>query len=207
MSLQEALSQFITMIVVIDPSATIALYLLTVRGLTRPQARLVAMIAPAISFLVLMFFIVFFQLLLEAMHIPMPAFQLAGSIVWFILALHLVFDRFKADDSFDINTTDGLIARAVSPLAIPGIAGPGTMMTVTMLTENYSRSILEQAQTAVIVALSLAVVSSIYLAAEPLNRLLGKGGLSTISRVMGLILASIAMANGIEAVKLIFGLK
>jgi multiple antibiotic resistance protein len=80
------------------------------------------------------------------------------------------------------------------------------MMTVTLLTENYSRSLPEQAQTVGIVAISLAVVTLLYLAAEPLNKLLGKGGLSVISRVMGLILASIAMANGIAAVKLIFGL-
>ena len=206
MSLQEAISQFITMLVVIDPWSTIALYLITTQGLTRAQARQVAMIAAGISFLVLLFFIVFFQLLLEAMRIPLPAFQFAGSIVWFVLALHLIFDRFKADDSFDINTTEGLVARSVHPLAVPGIAGPGTMLTVTLLTENYSRSLLEQAQTVGIVAISLAVVTLIYLAAEPVNKLLGKGGLSVISRVMGLILASIAMANGIAAVKLIFGL-
>ena len=46
----------------------------------------------------------------------------------------------------------------------------------------------------------------IYLAAESINRLLGKGGLSVISRVMGLILSSIAVTNGIVAIKLIFGL-
>jgi len=206
MSLQEAISQFITLLVVIDPSASIALFLNTVQGLTRVQARLVAIIAAAIAFLVLLFFIVFFQLLLEVMHIPLPSFQLAGSIVWFILALQLVFDRLKADDSFDINTTEGLVARSVNPLAIPAIAGPGTMMTVTLLTENYSRSLLQQAQTVGIVAISLAVVVLIYWAAEPLNRLLGKTGLSVISRVMGLVLASIAMTNGIVAVKLIFGL-
>jgi multiple antibiotic resistance protein len=46
----------------------------------------------------------------------------------------------------------------------------------------------------------------IYLAAEPVNKLLGKGGLSVISRVMGLILASIAITNAVVAIKLIFGL-
>ena len=46
----------------------------------------------------------------------------------------------------------------------------------------------------------------IYFAAEPINRLLGKGGLSVVSRVMGLILSSIAVTNGIVAIKLVFGL-
>lgn len=206
MSSQEAITQFVTLFVVIDPAATIALFLITAQGLTRVQARLVAIIAPVIAFLVLLFFIVFFELLLEAMHIPLPSFQLAGSIVLLIYGLHLVFDRIKADDSFDINTTEGLVARSVYPLAIPGLAGPGSMMTVTLLTENYSRSLLQQAQTVGIVAICLAIVVLIYFAAEPISRLLGKGGLSTISRVMGLILSSIAVTNGVVAIKLIFGL-
>jgi multiple antibiotic resistance protein len=206
MSSQEAITQFITLFVVIDPAATIALFLITAQGLTNVQARLVALIAPAIAFLVLLFFIAFFELLLEAMHIPLPSFQLAGSIVLLIYGLHLVFDRIKADESLDINTTEGLIARSVYPLAIPGLAGPGSMMTVTLLTENYSRSLLQQAQTVGIVAICLAMVALIYLAARPISRLLGKGGLNTTSRVMGLILSSIAVTNGVVAIKLVFGL-
>jgi len=117
----------------------------------------------------------------------------------------LVFDRIKVDDSFDINTAEGLVSRSIYPLAIPGLAGPGSMMTVTLLTENYSRSLVQQVQTVGTAAISLAVVVLIYLAAEPINRWLGKGGLSVISRVMGLILSSIAVTNGIVAIKLILG--
>ncbi len=179
---------------------------MTAAGLSRVQTRLVAIIAATVAFLVLLFFIVFFELLLNAMNIPLASFQLAGSIVWLIYGLNLVFDRIKADDSFDINTAEGLVSRSIYPLAIPGLAGPGSMMTVTLLTENYSRSLLQQVQTVGIVAISLVLVVLIYFAAEPINRLLGKGGLSVISRVMGLILSSIAVTNGIVAIKLIFGL-
>jgi multiple antibiotic resistance protein len=206
MSSQEAITQFVTLFVVIDPAATIAIFLITVQGLTSTQARRVAMIAVVIAFLVLLVFIIFFQLLLEVMHVPLSSFQLAGSIVLLIYGLHLVFDRYKADDSIDINTTEGLVARSVYPLAIPGLAGPGSMMTVTLLTENYSRSLLQQTQTVGIVAMCLAIVALIFFAAVPISRLLGKGGLSIISRIMGLILSSIAVTNGIVAIKLVFGL-
>ena len=54
-------------------------------------------------------------------------------------------------------------------------------------------------------AISLVVVVLIYFVAEPINKLLGKGGLNVISRVMGLILSSIAVTNGIVAIKLVFG--
>ena len=139
MSFQEALAQFITLLVVLDPAATVPMFLMTVEGLTRAQARRVAVIAATIAFLVLLFFIVFFELLLEAMRIPLSSFQLAGSIVWLIYGRHLVLDRIIVDDSFDINTAEGLVSRTIYPLAIPGLAGPGAMLTVTLLTENYSR--------------------------------------------------------------------
>ena len=206
MSFQEAISQFITLLVIIDPAATLPVFLMTAKGLSRVQTRLVAIIAATVAFLVLLLFIVFFELLLNAMKIPLASFQLAGSIVWLIYGLNLVFDRIKADDSFDINTAEGLVSRSIYPLAIPGLAGPGSMMTVTLLTENYSRSLLQQVQTVGILAISLVLVVLIYFAAEPINRLLGKGGLSVISRVMGLILSSIAVTNGIVAIKLVFGL-
>lgn len=206
MASQEAITQFVTLFVVLDPAATVSVFLITARGLTHVQARMVAVSAAAIAFLILLFFIVFFELLLDAMQIPLPSFQLAGSIVLLVYGLQLVFDRIKADDSFDINTTEGLVARSVYPLAIPGIAGPGSMMTVTLLTENYNRSLVQQGQTVGILAICLAIVVVIYTASEPISRVLGKGGLNLISRVMGLILASIAVTNGAVAIKLVFGL-
>src|SRR5215216_6307997 len=118
MSSHEAITQFVTLFVVIDPAATLALYLLTVRGLTQAQARLVALIAAFIAFVVLLFFVAFFELLLEAMHVPLSSFQLAGSIVLLIYGLQLVFEQLKADDSGDVATTEGLVARAAYPLAI-----------------------------------------------------------------------------------------
>ena len=206
MSFQETLTQFITLFVVLDPAATIPMYLLSVQGLSKSQGRMVAVYSAAIAFLVLLFFIVCFELLLDAMKIPLSSFQLAGSLVLLIYGLHLVFDQIKPDDSADTNTAEGLVARAVYPLTIPGLAGPGTMMTVTLLTENHRYSVMEQAQTVGVLAFSLALIVLIFLAAGPIQQVLGRGGLNIISRVMGLILSSIALTNGIAAIKLVFGL-
>lgn len=206
MSYDEAFGQFITLFVVLDPAATIPMYLFAVQGLDRMQAKGVAIYAGVISFLVLLFFIVCFEILLEAMHIPLPSFQLAGSLVLLIYGLKLVFDQIKTDDAVDPNTHDGIVARAVFPLSIPGLAGPGTMLTVTLLTDNHRRSIVEQATTVGVVAFSLAVIVVLFLGAGPISRVLGKGGLNVLSRVMGLVLASIAVRNGVDAIKLVFGL-
>jgi multiple antibiotic resistance protein len=206
MSPQEAITQFVTLFVVIDPAATMPLYLLTVRGLSRARARQIAVIAAVMAFVVLLFFVAFFELLLEAMQVPLSSFQLAGSIVLLIYGLQLVFEQLKTDDSADVATTEGLMARAAYPLAIPGLAGPGSMMTVTLLTENYHRSLVQQAQTIGIVAICLGVIVLIFFAAEPVHRVIGRGGLGTMSRVMGLILSSIAVTNGVKAIKVVFGL-
>ena len=206
MPLHEAISQFVTLFVVIDPAATIPMFLVAVRDLPRPRARRVAVIAAGIAFIVLLFVVAFFELLLEAMHVPLSSFQLAGSIVLLVYGLHLVFERIQADESLDVNTTEGLVARAAYPLAIPGLAGPGSMMTVTLLTENYTRSLVQQGQTVGIIAICLVVIVLIFFAAEPINRAIGRGGLSTVSRVMGLILCSMAVTNGVTAIKVMFKL-
>jgi multiple antibiotic resistance protein len=75
-----------------------------------------------------------------------------------------------------------------------------------LLTENNQHSIIEQAQTIGIVALSLLVIVLCFIASGPISKVLGQGGLNIISRVMGLILSSIALTNGVAAVKLVFGL-
>jgi multiple antibiotic resistance protein len=206
MTFQEALTQFITLFVVLDPAATIPMYLLSIRGLASRPSRLVALYAAGIAFLVLVFFIICFELLLDAMHVPLSSFQLAGSLVLLIYGLHLVFDQIKQDEAPQDKGNEGLVARAVYPLTIPGLAGPGSMMTVTLLTENHRYSMFEQAETVGIVGLCLCLIVLVFIAAGPISKVLGKGGLSIVSRVMGLIISSIALTNGIAAVKLVFNL-
>jgi multiple antibiotic resistance protein len=199
-------SQFITLLVVLDPAATIPMYLLTVRGLTSTQGRLIALYSAGIAFLVLLFFIVCFELLLDAMHIPLPSFKLAGSLVLLIYGLHLVFDKTEVDDSLDVNTTEGLVARSVYPLTIPGLAGPGTMMTVVLLTENHRNEVIDQAYTVGVLALCLALIVLVFMVSARISRFLGRGGLNIISRVMGLILSSIALTNGVDSIKTVFNM-
>lgn len=206
MPIDEAFTQFITLLVVLDPAATIPIYLFAVQGLSTLQARAVAFYAAGISFVVLLFFIVFFELLLDAMHIPLPTFQLAGALVLLIYGLKLVFEQLGAETHGDPNTREGLVARAVFPLTIPGLAGPGTMMTVTLLTDNHRRSVVEQAQTVGIMAVCLALIVGLFLSSRPIHRVLGRAGLNICSRIMGLILCSIALRNGIDAIKVVFNL-
>ena len=199
------LYEFVTLLVVLDPVATIPIYLAVTRGLDRKRALLVAFYALGVSFLILLFFIVAGQHLLEALKITMPQFQLAGSLILLLFALKLVLGQVVAEaEAMPAGAT--ALERAVYPLAIPGIAGTGSMLTVVLLTDNHSRTILEQASTTGVLLLCLAIFFGVFAGAGAIFRLLGPPGIQIISRVFGLVLASLAVKNLITAIKLSFNL-
>ena len=93
---------------------------------------------------------------------------------------------------------------AVFPLAIPTIAGAGSMLTVVLLTDNNVRSLAEQALTTLRMALVLVIVLFILVLSKQIYRLIGRPGVEVMSRVSGLILASIAVNGIVIAIKLSF---
>ena len=199
------LYEFVTLFVVLDPVATLPIFAAVTLGLDRRQTLKVAAYAVGISFLVLLFFIATGQLLLEALKIPMAAFQLTGSTVLFLFGLKMVLGK-VTEEAGGIPATASLMERAVYPLAIPGIAGAGAMLTVVLLTDNNTRTIGEQAQTTAILALCLAGFFILFAVSGFVFRVLGRFGVEIITRVFGLILASIAVNGLIVAIKLSFGL-
>ena len=198
--------ELVTLFVILDPVSTIPIFLAATVGLPRKDLFKVAAYAVSLSFVVLLIFIVGGQLLLNALHIPMPSFQLAGSIVLLLFGLKLVLGK-VTEDAAAIPEGASLYERAIYPLAIPGIAGPGSMLTVVLLTDNNTRTVKEQAITTGELAICLLVLLGIYAIATFLYRALGRGGIEVVSRVFGLIVSSIAVNNLIIAIKLSFGLQ
>jgi multiple antibiotic resistance protein len=199
------LYELVTLFVILDPISTIPIFLAATLGLARKDSLKVGAYAVAISFVVLLVFIAGGQLLLNALHIPMPSFQLAGSIVLLLFGLKLVLGQVTGEAAA-LPADTSLFERSIYPLAIPGIAGPGSMLTVVLLTDNNTRTLAEQAITTGQLAICLAILLGIYAGANVLYRVLGRGGIEVISRVFGLVVASIAVNNLIIAVKLSFGL-
>ena len=197
--------EFVTLFVILDPVATIPLFLLATAGLARKDALKVAAYAVGVAFLVLFFAIAGGQFLLEALNIPMAAFQLAGSLVLLLFGLKMVLGRL-IEEARSLPADYTLFDRAIYPLAIPGIAGAGAILTVVLLTDNNTRSLAEQAQTTSELVLCLVIFFGLYAAATQLFRLLGRSGVEIVSRVFGLVLSSIAVNGLITAIKLSFGL-
>ena len=153
---------------------------------------------------VLLFFLVFGQLLIEALDIGLNSFQVAGGIILFLFALTMIFGESKQDveqRAAEDDQEDKLHKHnpAIFPLAVPSLASPGAMLAIVILTDNNRFSAADQGITALVMLSVLAIAFVLMLLAEPIIRLIGHSGAAIISRVMGMILASVAVNSVLSA--------
>lgn len=192
MDLSGLIRDFITIFVVVDPIGSIPIFIYATQGVPQDRHRAVAIRAILVAAGVLTFFLVAGQLLLGAIGISLASFRIAGGLVLFLFALSMIFGESKPDAELADARGDPM-DRAVFPLAMPSIASPGAMLAVVALTDNNRFSVAEQAVTAALMFAVLAITLVVLFAAVPLNRKLGASGASVISRVMGIILAAVAV--------------
>ncbi|WP_170463755.1 MarC family protein [Ruegeria arenilitoris] len=203
------LEHFVTLWVVIDPIGTIPVFIAVTAGLSAAARRKTALLAAIISAGVLLFFLVFGQLLIEALDIGLNSFQVAGGIILFLFALTMIFGESKQDieqraaeddqeDKFHQHNP------AIFPLAVPSLASPGAMLAVVILTDNSRYSATDQSITALVMLSVVAIAFVLMLLAEPIIRLIGHSGAAIISRIMGMILASVAVNSVLSAMLEIF---
>lgn len=198
-ALQDAISKFVVLWAVIDPIGTVPVFISATAERTAKERRRIALIASSAAAGILFFFIVVGEPVLLAMGVPLLAFQIAGGVVLFLFALTMIFGESKPDGETEMLRS--VQDTAIFPLATPSIASPGAMMAVVLLTENQSHTLLDQAVTAVIMLLVVSMALGLMLVAGTISRLIGSGGASIVSRVMGLILASIAATHVLEGAK------
>ena len=185
--------EFVTLFVLIDPVGTIPVFLFAVTAVPERLHRRFALRAVLIAGAVLLGFLVLGQLALEAIGLDLGSFQIAGGIILFLFALTMIFGETKSDTEIAEAEKDDHLAGAVFPLAMPSIASPGAMLGIVVLTDNRTQSLAEQAVTAGLLLAVLAMTLGLLLAATWIFRLIGHTGVSVISRVMGIILATIAV--------------
>lgn len=200
------LKEFISLWVVIDPIGTIPVFLAVTAGLSHTQQRRIAIKACVTATAILVFFICGGQLLMNGLNIHLQAFRIAGGIVLFLFAIGMIFGDGKPETGgrqVDIDFSH----LAVFPLAIPSIASPGAMLAVVLLTDSHRHSTPEQFATGVVMLVVMACTLLLLLAANPIQRFIGHAGASIISRVMGLILASVAVDNVLQGINSFFQLQ
>ncbi len=197
--------ELITILVVVDPIGTLPVFYYATANVPRHLHRAYALRAVLIATVVLMLFLVGGQLLLESLGLRFASFQIAGGIVLFLFAMMMIFGDSKAEQEIKEAEREHL-SGAVFPLAMPSIASPGAMLAIVVLTDNNKNSIPEQALTAGLLFVVMLVTLIFLLLAAKLKPVLGSTGANVISRVMGIILATIAVdavLGGLETVGVI----
>jgi len=191
----DLIRQFILLFTIIDPIGSVPVFIAITAGIDTTLRKRIALRACAISAGVLLAFIYFGQYLLDGIGISLAAFRVAGSIVLFLFALDMIFGESKPES--EVHDAERARERAmdlaVYPMAIPSVAGPGSILAVMVLTDNTRYSIANQTVTAVLMLLVVAIVFVCMLLAGQIQRLIKDVGASIISRVMGLITAAIAV--------------
>lgn len=200
----DIVATFITFFAVVDPIGTVPVFIAVTKRFDDKAKRRISLIATLAAAGILLFFVVAGELILSAMSIPLSAFQVAGGIVLFLFALTMIFGESKPDE--EVRLAVDQRETAIFPLAVPSIASPGAMLAAVLLTENARYSIAEQAQTYVVLVAVLVIAYVLMLLAGPINKLIGSSGASVVSRVMGLILSSVAMANLLAGLRSYFAL-
>jgi multiple antibiotic resistance protein len=199
MPVEGLLESIVILWAVIDPIGTIPVFISATDGMSPAEKRKVALLSSAIAYGILLFFIIVGEILLKGMAVPLPAFQVSGGIILFLFALTMIFGDSKPDE--EVAMAKSVSDTAVFPLATPSIASPGAIMAVVLLTENGRHPITEQLGTALITLGVVACAMLCMLFAGVTGSLIGRGGASIVSRVMGLILASVAATNVLAGIK------
>jgi multiple antibiotic resistance protein len=195
---------FVTILVTIDPPGLAPLFLAVTRGMNRAERRQVSIRASVIAFGILAVFALMGSAILGAFGITLPAFRVAGGLLLFFIAFEMVFERRneRKEKSADIAITrDHIRNIAAFPLAIPLIAGPGAISATVLLSGSMPATGGQVALVAIILVCIL-LTYFVFVLAERIDGLLGETGRSILTRLLGVILAALAVqfvADGIKA--------
>jgi multiple antibiotic resistance protein len=199
--LQFTITSFVMLIVVINPVAVAPVFVSVTRGMTAKERDQVLTRAVVVAFCVALFFLVAGRVMLTYLGVSMHAFAVAGGILLFLIAIPMLFGQRSAIQSpASTESPGGGEDIAIFPLAIPMLAGPGTIATV-LVVATQARGDVRRLLAIAIVLASIYVISwPILHASDRVITRIGEGKVAIITRVLGIILAALAVQyvfNGI----------
>ncbi|MFD1766699.1 MarC family protein [Sphingorhabdus buctiana] len=201
------ISAFITFFVVIDPPGCAPIYASLTKGASAQQRRGMAIRASIIAAAILFVFALFGEDLLGALHIELNSFRIAGGIMLFLIAIDMVFEKRterREERAQKIIETPEIEDVSVFPMAMPMIAGPGSIASVMLLmsqNEGMDRSLVVLGALASVLLLTLIAL----IAAGPIMRVLGAKAEAVITRLLGVLLGALAAQFVIDGLRASFG--
>lgn len=194
---------FVTLLVTLDPPGLAPIFLSVTNGMTKEQRRGVGIRACLIAFAILLFFGFGGELLLQALGVGLPAFRIAGGILLFYIAFEMIFERRserKRETAQSAITLDHVRNVAAFPLAIPLMAGPGAITAVILLAGRAAGDPVLQVSLVAVIAVGVATCFLAFLAAARVAKLLGVTGNIVLTRLLGVILAALAVQFAVDGI-------
>ena len=196
-------SALVTFLVIIDPPGCAPIFASLTRGASAADRRTMAVRSSLIAWAILMFFALLGRPMLHSLGISLASFRIAGGIMLFFIAIDMVFERRterRSKRAEAIERTPEVEDISVFPMAMPMIAGPGSIASAMLW--------VSRAETPVHIVIVLAAITVVMLltfvtllAAGPLMRLIGDKVEAAITRILGVILAALAAQFVIDGLK------
>jgi len=193
----------VTMLVTLDPLGLAPIFISLTVGMTPAERRGVAVRACLIALAILTFFGLGGQLLLDALGIGLPAFRIAGGLLLFYIAFEMTFElraKRKQESAQSAVTQDHIRHLAAFPLAIPLLAGPGAITATILLAGRAQDNPANAIGLAFVIMLGVGSCFATFLAAERVARWLGVMGNIVLTRLLGVILAALAIQFVIDGI-------
>jgi len=204
---EQIFKTFILFFVVIEPVSMVPLFGAMTRGGEPGYRRRMAIKSVAISAGILIVFALLGDYLLQALRVSVNSFKIAGGLLLFMLSVDMVFARQSGLRSTTVREQDEARYRddiSVFPMAFPLIAGPGMLATLLLVIVEARGNPLEFAIIMGVVFAVLLLTLILLLATTPIMRVLGVTGANVISRLLGVVLAALAVQYVVDGVRMVF---
>lgn len=198
------LSEFILLFTIIDPIGSVPVFIAVTAGVPKQYRTAVAIRSVVIAAGVLAFFIALGKPLLDAIGIDIEAFRIAGGVILFLFAIDMIFGQSKPEREMEEVDRAAALDKAVYPMAIPSIAGPGAILAVVVLTEEAGGGLVAHGRIGLLTLGVLIIMLFALLLATKIHAKIGDVGASLISRIMGLIVAAIAAQSVLQGIQTFF---
>lgn len=197
------ISALVTLFVVIDPIGLMPIFMSVAKPLSVAARRSAAVRAAIIAGFVLTLFAIGGHRFLDLIGISLPAFRIAGGIFLFAIAFEMVFARREQRKSSEADRAiekDHPQDIAAFPMAVPLMAGPGGITAAMLLAERAKGDLAAMSAVVGVIWLVVAVSAVVLMASIPLDRLLGDTVRNVVSRLLGVILAALAVQFVIDGI-------
>lgn len=195
------LSVFIPIFIIIDASGIVPVYISLTERFSEEERKKIVNRSIVVAIIVLFAFAFFGNFIFDFLNISIQALEIAGGILLFLIAIDMLFARksrtvYSEDQEKESMERESI---AIFPLAIPLLTGPGAITTVMVLM-NTTQTLVEKAMIIMAIILTFIIAKILLDKSSSLMRFLGKTGLQVITRIMGIVVATIAtqfIINGV----------